>query len=108
MTLTEFRESFDILSYIGEYTELISVSGGLYYVGLCPLHPDTKRSLMVKGQSFRCFGCNTSGDAIDFYIAVNRMKPTKESFKKACEALGVELGEHKRGKEPRIKPMKLI
>jgi DNA primase len=35
---------------------------------VCPFHKDTKPSLSVKNQYFKCFSCNESGDAIDFVM----------------------------------------
>lgn len=41
---------------------------GTNYLGLCPFHADSKPSLTVSDQKgmFKCFACNTGGDAITF------------------------------------------
>ena len=50
---------------------------------LCPFHgPERTASLSVKGRRWTCFGCNASGDVIDF---VQRLYGT--SFKAALDKL---------------------
>lgn len=59
---------------------------------MCPFHPDKTPSLSVKFNSnsnkdiFKCFGCNESGDAIDFI-----MKHRNMDYMKAREYLGLSI-----------------
>ena len=61
---------------------------GSYYLGLCPLHPETHHSFAVYPNPggigrWVCFHDNESGDAISLYA---RMKQI--GYRQACEELG--------------------
>jgi DNA primase len=42
---------------------------------LCPFHGDKNPSLSLKGQRWKCFGCNESGDGIDFVAKLFNLLP---------------------------------
>jgi len=57
---------------------------GVNFVGRCPFHDDHDPSLVVylRTQSFYCFGCRKSGDAISFLMEMERL-----TFREALNAL---------------------
>jgi hypothetical protein len=55
------KERVDIRDVCARYGITLDSQGK----GLCPLHEDKTPSFSVKGQWWRCFGCNESGSAID-------------------------------------------
>ena len=57
---------------------------GVNFVGRCPFHDDHDPSLVVypRTQSFYCFGCRKSGDAISFLMEMERL-----TFREALDAL---------------------
>jgi DNA primase len=58
--------------------------------GLCPFHPDQTPSFKVnpKTQRFHCFGCDASGDSIDFTMKLHHL-----TFKDALKRLRIEPGQ---------------
>ncbi len=58
---------------------------GKSYKGRCPFHEDKAPSFTVKENRFKCFGCNASGDAIQFIRDLKGF-----SFREACQYLGIE------------------
>jgi len=57
------------------------------HTGLCPFHPDSEPSFFVfSDQHFKCFGCGTAGDVIDFVKQFYSM-----NFNQACRHLGIDL-----------------
>ena len=46
-------------------SELIELKRGM---ARCPFHPDKTPSFSVKNNRFRCFGCGTKGDSIQFVM----------------------------------------
>lgn len=47
----------------------------------CPFHADTKPSISFKGDRFKCFACDVSGDSIDFvskYFGVSGTEAAKK------------------------------
>ena len=80
----------DILDH-AEITEIISAflpisKKGKNYVAVCPFHDDTNPSMVISPEKkmFKCFVCNTGGDAISFvskYLHISY----KEAMKKVAE-----------------------
>lgn len=62
----EIKSRIDIVDLIGEYLNL--KKAGRNYKALCPFHDEKTPSFMVSPelQIFKCFGCNKSGDVIEF------------------------------------------
>jgi len=76
----------DIVGLIGEMVTL--KKRGNNFVGLCPFHSEKTPSFFVSQskQTYHCFGCGASGDAIEF------IKETEGvSFVEAVKSLGGEL-----------------
>lgn len=72
---------------VRRYVDLKPVSGR--WMAACPFHQETKPSMSVNDDEgfFYCFGCQASGDVIDFYKRVNGL-----DFAEALEALAQEAG----------------
>lgn len=62
----EIKTRVDIVDVIGEYVQLRKA--GKDYVGLCPFHDENTPSFNVvpDKQFYHCFGCDASGDVIEF------------------------------------------
>jgi len=77
----------DIVEIVRRYVDLRSVGGRL--VGACPFHQETKGSFNVHPERgyFHCFGCQASGDVIDFYCRINGLE-----FREGLERLAAEVG----------------
>ena len=77
----------NIAEIVGRYVTLRPVGGRL--VGACPFHQETKGSFNVHPDKgfFHCFGCQASGDVIDFYCRINGLE-----FREGLEGLAAEVG----------------
>ncbi|MCS7183965.1 MAG: DNA primase [Patescibacteria group bacterium] len=87
--LEEIREKIDIVELVSNYLEL--KKAGNYYKGLCPFHQDRNPSFFVSPQKqiFKCFGCNTGGDVITFYMKIEKLT-FSEAVKSLCEKLNID------------------
>lgn len=88
MFINEVKERIDIKEVINRY----SISQlNKNNKTICPFHNDTKPSLSVKGQRFKCFVCDAGGDAIDFVSHLYGLKPLDAAKMINCDfALGLE------------------
>ncbi len=73
----------------------IEVHGGK---ARCPFHNDQTPSLSFKDDRFKCFGCDTSGDAIDL-VAKFRHISTTEAAHLICETFHLNCPESERKKK---------
>ena len=80
-------ERVDIVDLVGRYVQLKRT--GRNHKGLCPFHNEKTPSFMVAEdkQLYHCFGCGAGGNAIGFYMAVERL-----DFIDAVEALAEKYG----------------
>ena len=60
------RDETDIIRIVTEHTQLKKT--GAQWMGLCPFHGEKSPSFSVSAEKgvYYCFGCQVSGDAIDF------------------------------------------
>ena len=60
------REETDVVRLITQHTQL--KKSGRQWMGLCPFHGEKSPSFSVNQEKgvYYCFGCQVSGDAIDF------------------------------------------
>ena len=67
-------------------------SGGGRWVAPCPFHSETKPSFSINETEgfFYCFGCQASGDLIDFYCRINGLE-FKEGLAQLADMAGVEM-----------------
>ncbi|MFL6385813.1 MAG: DNA primase [Nitrososphaeraceae archaeon] len=87
-SIAQVRDGVDIVALIGEYVAL-RPAGGSRMKGLCPFHQEKTPSFTVNPDKavFHCFGCQESGDAIDFV-----QKQETLSFTEAIERLAARAG----------------
>ncbi len=85
--LQKIKENIDFVAIVQRYVHL-KQSGDRWW-GLCPFHQDSKPSFNVHPEKgfFSCFGCNESGDVIDFYSKINGLE-----FVEALQDLASEAG----------------
>jgi len=81
----------NIAEVVGRYVNLRPVGNRL--VGPCPFHQETKGSFNVHPEKgfFHCFGCQASGDVIDFYCRINGLE-FREGLERLASEVGVDLG----------------
>lgn len=88
-TIDAIREKVDLVELVRDKGTSLKASGTNRYIGLCPVHSERTGSFNVNPQSqtYRCFGCGISGDAIAFMQEVEGY-----TFAGAVEALGDMVG----------------
>ncbi len=81
------KSKIDIVEIIGE--RVILKKAGRHFKGLCPFHSEKSPSFIVSAerQSFKCFGCQESGDVLTFM-----QKYDGYSFLEALEVLAKRVG----------------
>ena len=98
-----------ISSIIGRYITL--TPQGSVMKGLCPFHDDHKPSLSVDDRKnmFKCFVCDTGGDALSF-VQKYKNVDFKEALKETAHLLGLPYEEYRVKKVPPkiIKAQKLL
>jgi len=64
--IAKIKENNEIVKVVSEHMNL--KKNGDNYIGFCPFHEDTMPLLLVDKirQTFKCLGCGTDGDVIDF------------------------------------------
>lgn len=67
-------------------------SGGNRYVVICPFHDEDTPSCMIYAQEdkFHCFGCEASGDVIDFYQKYLDLE-FDEALTRLCDRLSIQV-----------------
>ena len=85
--IAQIKARLRIEDVIGRHVELRPA--GTRLVAPCPFHQETKPSFSVnpEGGFYYCFGCQASGDVIEFYRAIHGLE-----FGEAVEALAREAG----------------
>ena len=81
------KERLNIVDIVRRYVEL--KRNGPRWVAPCPFHQETKPSFSVNEEQglFYCFGCQASGDLLDFYGRINGL-----DFRETLEQLAAEAG----------------
>ncbi|MFV0422120.1 DNA primase [Oleidesulfovibrio sp.] len=74
------------------YVELRRI--GNRWMAPCPFHQETKPSFSINEEEgfYYCFGCQASGDLIDFYCRINGLE-FREGLEQLAEEAGVTLGQ---------------
>ncbi len=87
--LDTLRSRLDILDLAREYLRDLKHSGKSWSA-LCPFHEEKTPSFHINPERglFYCFGCATGGDAIRFYMNVERLS-FKEAIDALCERYGI-------------------
>jgi putative DNA primase/helicase len=80
LDIQNIKESNNIIDVISGFVELKRQGSG--FVGLCPFHNEESPSLKVSEskQIFKCFGCGSSGDVVDFVQKIEGVT-TNEALK---------------------------
>lgn len=81
-SIESIKSRIDLVDYIGQYVKLRKT--GNKFQGLCPFHADKKSPsfTVYPGSGWHCFGCQVSGDLIDFVVKYKNV-----SVKEAIEVL---------------------
>ena len=89
--IAAIKERINIADMVRRYVDLRGAGGRL--TGMCPFHHETKGSFQVNAEKglYHCFGCQASGDVIDFFCKMNGLEFKEGLVQLAAEA-GVELG----------------
>ncbi len=84
------KQRLNIADIVRRYVALRSVSGR--WVGLCPFHQEKTGSFSVNEAEgfYYCFGCQASGDVLDFYMKVNGLE-FRDALEQLAQEAGVEL-----------------
>ena len=84
------KARLDIVQVVQRYVGLRPA--GERWTGVCPFHEETKPSFSVSSSlgMFYCFGCQASGDVIDFYSRINGLE-FSEALRDLAEEAGVQL-----------------
>lgn len=79
------KDRLSIAGIAGRYTDL--KQHGARFMAPCPFHQETKPSFYVDDArgTFYCFGCQASGDLIEFYMRINGL-----DFREAVTQLAAE------------------
>lgn len=85
--LDQVRNTCDIVEVVSSFVNL--KKAGRNYVGFCPFHSESKPSFTVspEKQIFKCFGCNSGGDVVTFYMKIKGL-----SFREALLELAEKAG----------------
>ncbi len=78
----------DIVTTISAYIQVINKGRG--YVSVCPFHDDKHPSMSISKdkQIFKCFACNTSGNAITFVQQYEKIS-FDEAARKVADMVGI-------------------
>ncbi len=84
------KQRLDIVELVRKYVDLRQVGGR--FVAPCPFHQETKPSFSVNPDlgHYYCFGCQASGDVIDFYCNIHGLE-FREGLYQLADELGIEL-----------------
>jgi len=90
------REAIDIVELIGDTLQLRKA--GKNFKALCPFHQEKTPSFYVfpDTQSFYCFGCGASGDAITFVMRTEQVS-FREALERLAQRAGITLHSYRRG-----------
>lgn len=84
------KERINLVDLARRYVNLRQL--GNRFVAPCPFHQETKPSFSISPDKglFYCFGCQASGDLIDFYAQINGLN-FKETVNQLAEELGITI-----------------
>lgn len=89
-SVQSIKEKLDFVELVNRYVQLRPA--GERWVAPCPFHHETKPSFHVNPERgfYYCFGCQASGDVIDFYARINGLD-FKQALIQLARETGVEL-----------------
>jgi DNA primase len=82
-SIERVKDAVDMVELVGARSDLRRAGAGRW-MGLCPFHDERTPSFSVNADNklYHCFGCQESGDAIDFVVATEGL-----DFREAVEML---------------------
>ncbi|NNE93756.1 MAG: DNA primase, partial [Verrucomicrobiales bacterium] len=91
-TIEQILDSTDIVELIGSYLQL--TRAGSNHKALCPFHIEKSPSFNVNPhtQRYKCFGCQVSGDAIEFVKEYENL-PFNDAVRKLADQAGIQIVE---------------
>lgn len=94
--IEEVKNRCNIIDIVGSVVEL--KRAGRNYKGRCPFHNENTPSFVVseEKQIFTCFGCNATGDVIEFVRKYYNLD-FRESLEKLAEQCGINMDEYNKG-----------
>ncbi len=100
-TIEDIKSRLDMIELIRRYVDLKPAGGR--FMGVCPFHQETKPSMSVNPEQgfYYCFGCQASGDAIDFYCRINGLDFV-DGLKELASEVGVTI-DHQAGDDQQHK-----
>lgn len=100
-TIEDIKSRLDMIELIRRYVDLKPAGGR--FMGVCPFHQETKPSMSVNPEQgfYYCFGCQASGDAIDFYCRINGLDFV-DGLKELASEVGVNI-DHQAGDDQQHK-----
>lgn len=106
MSVDEIKQQIKLLPISMVVSHFISLKKtGANHLGLCPFHADSKPSLTVSDQKgmFKCFACNTGGDAITFVQKIKNIEFI-EALKETATILNISTDslDRKEDKDPKL------
>ncbi|MBN1829469.1 MAG: DNA primase, partial [Deltaproteobacteria bacterium] len=90
--IDDVRGRINIVDLVSGYVALRKA--GRNYIGLCPFHKEKTPSFTVNPdkQIYYCFGCGEGGNAISFYMGIEKAS-FPEALRRLAEKVGVALPE---------------
>src|SRR4051812_25410232 len=109
-SIDRVKEAVDMVELVGARSDLRRV--GSRWTGLCPFHDERTPSFSVNAENklYHCFGCQESGDAIDFVQATEGLD-FPEAVEVLAERYNVELKreqEDPQAEERRMRQQRLL
>lgn len=99
--MTNYRNAFEklkeniLLSQIVSRFCKIITNGPMRYKACCPFHKEKTPSFFIddKAGFYKCFGCNESGDLINFTTKIYNLS-TKDALELLSNEFGVQIDDH--------------
>lgn len=98
----EVKQAVNIVDVIGERLDL--KRAGSSYKALCPFHSESSPSFFVNEQMqrYKCFGCDASGDVIEFLEQYEGMT-FLEALQHLADRVGIELKRYQASSDDKLR-----
>ncbi len=98
----QIKQANDVVEVIGQRLDL--KRAGSSYKALCPFHSESSPSFFINEQlqRYKCFGCQASGDVIEFLQNYEGMS-FLEALKHLADRAGIKLKEYRRSKDDQVR-----